>query len=189
MWWKIIPWTFKMHFGEGSHFFSGNVPAFIAQNLKKTKELFFWTTLFTSKCSFELIDQNFGIPADFVCRNFKICCSKSKILQQNTSLFERFFSFKTILSAQRKPFPQTFQKTSAKKVGNWQNGSSNISKCDKIWSPGYVFSSLEKAVKSFMGNFPGFFAQSLKQTKDCFFFTKLFIFRKVSFLLKFLPKT
>ena len=76
-------------------------------------------------------------------------CSKSEIILKNTSLFEKIFSFKTILSAQSKPFRQTFHKTSAKKVGNWQNGSSNIRKCDKIWSPGYAIFSLGKAAKSF----------------------------------------
>ena len=101
-----------------------------------------------------------------------------KLFQKNTSLFEKFFSFKTILSAQGKPFRQTFQKTSAKKVGNWQNGSSNIRKGDKIWSPWYVIFSLEKAAKSFMGNLPGFFAQSLKNTKKCFFILTLFFFKK-----------
>ena len=72
---------------------------------------------------------------------------------------------------------QTFQKISAKKVGNWQNRSSNIRKCDKIWSPGYVISSLEKAAQSFLGNFPAFFAQSLKKTIESFSFVTLFFFK------------
>ena len=105
---------------------------------------------------------------------------KSEVLSMNTSLFERFFSFKTILNAPRKPIRQTFRKISAKKVGNWQNGSSNIRKCDKIRSPGYVIFSLEKAAKRFWGNL-AFFAQSLKKNKKMFllfnivFFFKMFL--------------
>ena len=162
---------------------------FFPQNLKKTREFLFWTTLFSSKCSSGLIDQSFVIPADFV-------CGKSKLfLLYNRNSFKEhffvrkiFFSFETILSTQRKPFRQTFHKTSAKKVGNWQSGSSNIRKCDKIWSPGYVIFSLGKAAKSFLGNFPEFFAQIQKTTKVCLFFTKLFLFQNVPFLPNFLPK-
>ena len=39
--------------------------------------------------------------------------------------------------------------------------------------PGLLICSLENAAKSFLGNFPQFFAQSLKKTKECFFFTTL----------------
>ena len=102
---------------------------------------------------------------------------KSEVLSMNTSLFERFFSFKTILNAPRKPIRQTFRKISAKKVGNWQNGSSNIRKCDKIRSPGYVIFSLEKAAKRFSGNL-AFFAQSLKKNKKMFLLFNIVFFSK-----------
>ena len=72
MWWNIIPWICSFQFIERSQTFLSNVPAFIAQNWKKTKEVFFWTTLFSSKCSLELIDWSFVIPADFVCRKSKL---------------------------------------------------------------------------------------------------------------------
>ena len=68
-----------MLFGERSQIFFGNAAAFIAQNLKKTKKIFFWTTLFTSKCSFWLIDQNFGILANFFVENLKLFRSDSEI--------------------------------------------------------------------------------------------------------------
>ena len=68
-----------MHLGERSQFFFGNVSAIIAQNSKKTKELFFWTTLFSSKCSFELIEQKFDILADFFVENLKVFRSNSEI--------------------------------------------------------------------------------------------------------------
>ena len=72
MWWNIIPWICSFQFRERSQTFLSSVPAFIAQNLKKTKEVFFWTTLFSSKCSLELIDRSFVIPADFLSRKSKL---------------------------------------------------------------------------------------------------------------------
>ena len=162
---------------------------FFPQNLKKTREFLFWTTLFSSKCSSGLIDQSFVIPADFVCRKSKLFLLDNRnSFKEHFFVRKIFFSFETILSTQRKPFRQTFHKTCAKKVGNWQNGSSNIRKCDKIWSPGYVIFSLGKAAKSFLGNFPEYFAQIQKTTKVCFFFTKLFLFQNVPFLPNFLTK-
>ena len=69
----------NFQFRERSQTFLGNFPAFIARNLKKTKEHFFWTTLFSSKCSFELIEQKFGILADFFVENLKVFRSNSEI--------------------------------------------------------------------------------------------------------------
>ena len=57
-----------MHFGERSQNFIGNVPAFIAEKFKKMKEILFWTILFTSKCSFGLIDQTFDNLAGVFCQ-------------------------------------------------------------------------------------------------------------------------
>ena len=51
LWSKTFPFTFNRHFRERSQIFFGNFPAFIAQNLKKTKEFLFWTTLFSSRFS------------------------------------------------------------------------------------------------------------------------------------------
>ena len=72
MWWKRIPWTFNMQFKERSQNYLGNVPVFFAQKLKKTKECFFWTSLFSSRCSFGLIAQNFGNTAKFTCRKTEL---------------------------------------------------------------------------------------------------------------------
>ena len=124
----------------------------------------------------------------FFAENLEFFCSNSEThLKKHFFVRENFSSVKTILSAQRKLFRKTFQKIFAK-VRTWQNGSSNIRNCDEIWTPGYVIFSLGKAAKSFLGNFPEFFAQNLKRTKNCFFFTKLFLFQKVPFLPNFLPK-
>ena len=80
-------------------------------------------------------------------------------------------------SALKKAISTDIPKNLCQKIGNWQNGSSNIRKCAKIWSLGYVIFSLQEAAKSFLGNFPAFFAESLKKTRESFSFLTLFLFK------------
>ena len=122
---------------------------FFPQNLKKTKEFLFWTTLFSSKCSFGLIDQSFVIPADFV-------CGKSKLfsLYIRNSFEEHFFVRKILILSKRSSalkeghFDISFKK-SLLKEGNWQSRSSNIRKCDEKKFPGLLKCTLENAANFF----------------------------------------
>ena len=129
MCWNIIPWICSFQFIERSQTFLSNVPAFIAQTLKKTTEVFFWTTLFSSKCSLELIGWSFVIPADFVCRKSKLffalnpkflkktlLCSKDFFLSKRSSaLKESYFDKPSKKSLPRK---SEIDKTGHRTSGN-----------------------------------------------------------------------
>ena len=123
----------------------------------------------------------------FFAENLEFFCSNSEIHLKNTSLFERTF----LLSKDPQRSKTAISKNLPKNLCKNQNLTKRVLEHQELWwnlTPGYVIFSLEKAAKSFLGNFLEFFAQSLKQTKDCFFFTKLFLFQNVSFLPIFLPK-
>ena len=72
--------------------FLANIPAFYAQNLKKTTEFLFFTTLFSSKCSSGLIEVKLGHPAEnCFARILLLFCPNSKIHEKYTTLFGRTF--------------------------------------------------------------------------------------------------
>ena len=170
MWWKIFPWTFNLQFRGRSQIFFGNLPTFFAQNLKKTKTLLFWTTLFSSKNSFGLINQNFCIAADFVCWKSNLFFAlNAKIIEKTLLSSKDIFPPKGSSALEGSSFAKLSEKPLLK-VGNWQNGSSKIRKCDKIYSLGYVIFSLENAARSFLGQHPSVFrSMSEKDMKNVFF--------------------
>ena len=123
----------------------------------------------------------------FFAENLEFFCSNSENHLKNTSLFERTF----LLSKDPQRSKEAISKNLPKNLCKSQNLTKRVLEHQELWwnlTPGNVIFSLEKAAKSFLGNFPEVFAQSLKQTKDCFFFTKLFLFQNVPFLPFFLPK-
>ena len=79
--WQILfPWICNFLFRERSEKFFGHYPSvFLSMSEGAMKNVFF-SALFFSKCSFELIEQELGILANFLAENLKRFCSNSEIL-------------------------------------------------------------------------------------------------------------
>ena len=147
MWWKITFWIFNMQFRERSQKFFGQRPSVCRSNNEKDERTFFWTTLFPSKCSSGLPEQKFGCLAAFLpkIQNFFLLWFRNFL--KNTSLFERIFLLSKLSSALEESSFDKLSKKSLLKVGNWQNRSSDIKKCDEKHLPGLLLWKLENADK------------------------------------------
>ena len=132
--------------------------------MKKTKELFFEQHCSLQNVPLRYSNRSLAILPVFFAENLKFFALTPKFIKKHFLVRKNFSSLKTILSARKKNSFVKLSKKSLLKVGIWQNGSSNIRKCDKIWFPGYVIFSWENAAKSFLGNFSAFFDHSLKKT-------------------------
>ena len=66
---NLIPWICFFQFREGSQKFFEQLPRVCRSKIEKDERIFFWTTLFSSKCSCGLPEQKFGCLADFFAEN------------------------------------------------------------------------------------------------------------------------
>ena len=147
MWWKITFWIFNMQFRERSQKFFGQRPSVCRSNNEKDERTFFWTTLFPSKCSSGLPEQKFGCLAAFLPKIQNFFLLWFRIFLKNTSLFERIFLLSKLSSALEESSFDKLSKKSLLEVGNWQNRSSDIKKCDEKHLPGLLLWKLENADK------------------------------------------
>ena len=99
---KFNPWIGNFQFREGSQKFFGQRPSVCRSKNEKDERTFFWTTLFSSKCSNGLHEQKFGCLAAFFAENLKLFFALTPKFFQKHFFVRKNFSVETILSAWRK---------------------------------------------------------------------------------------
>ena len=111
----------------------------------------------------------------FLAKNLDCFSSNSEIHWKNTSLSERTSLLSKRSSTLEESSFDKLSKKSLLKVGNWQNGSSNLRKWDKIYSTGYVSFSLENVTKFFWATSQRFSINVWNRYKNVFLFSIVFL--------------